>query len=358
MTGTAANAGTVRFRFLSTTTTEIFTDRVLCEYTALPESSGVLHSGVAQSATSNTIVLDTGANATDDFYKHGRVVIRSGTGSEQERIIVEYTGSSKTAKIAPPWITNPDSTSAFEILPGTVHAETGWPTTKVGLAAAATSTTITLDSDASSERVHIDAGTGEGQSRIITDYVGSTKVATVSHAWTTTPDTTSEYIISDAVASVDYIASEALAQINTEVDTALTDYDAATGTELAAVDTKIDTIDTNVDSILVDTAEIGTAGAGLTDLGGMSTAMKAEVNAEVVDVLVTDTHAEVGQETPAATQSFLKMIQYLYKAWRNKTEVTATAYKLYDDAGTTVDQKSTLSDDSTTFTDTEKESGP
>jgi len=31
---------------------------------------------------------------------------------------------------------------------------------------------------------------------------------------------------------------------------------------------------------LADTAEIGTAGAGLTDLGGMSTAMKAEVNAE------------------------------------------------------------------------------
>lgn len=36
----------------------------------------------------------------------------------------------------------------------------------------------------------------------------------------------------------------------------------------------------NIDAILVDTVEIGAAGVGLTDLGGMSTAMKAEVNAE------------------------------------------------------------------------------
>jgi hypothetical protein len=49
----------------------------------------------------------------------------------------------------------------------------------------------------------------------------------------------------------------------------------------------ITTIDTNVDAILVDTAEIGTAGAGLTDLGGMSTAMKAEVNTEA-DTALTD----------------------------------------------------------------------
>jgi len=34
---------------------------------------------------------------------------------------------------------------------------------------------------------------------------------------------------------------------------------------------------------------IGTAGASLTDLGGMSTGMKAEVNAQVVDTLQTDT---------------------------------------------------------------------
>jgi len=50
----------------------------------------------------------------------------------------------------------------------------------------------------------------------------------------------------------------------------------------------------DINSILVDTtavkadvAEIGTAGAGLTDLGGMSTGMKAEVQSEANDALIT-----------------------------------------------------------------------
>ena len=47
-------------------------------------------------------------------------------------------------------------------------------------------------------------------------------------------------------------------------------------------------IGTDIDAILTDTAEIGTAGAGLTDLGGMSTGMKAEVEAEVTDALEAD----------------------------------------------------------------------
>ena len=65
-------------------------------------------------------------------------------------------------------------------------------------------------------------------------------------------------------------------------------------TEVAAIKTvvdsnatKIDTIDGIVDDILVDTAVIGAAGAGLTDLGGMSTGMKAEVNAECDSSMVT-----------------------------------------------------------------------
>ena len=49
----------------------------------------------------------------------------------------------------------------------------------------------------------------------------------------------------------------------------------------------VDTMDGIVDAILLDTAVIGVAGAGLTDLGGMSTGMKAEVNAEA-DTALSD----------------------------------------------------------------------
>ena len=117
------------------------------------------------------------------------------------------------------------------------------------------------------------------------------------------------------------------------------------------------TIGSNVDAILVDTSEIGTAGIGLTNLGGMSTGMKAEVNTELDDVLSVDTHAEIGTETPAATQSMKKMIQFLYKAWRNKSTETATTYSLFNDDTTTVGQQGTVSDDGTTFTVTEKVTG-
>lgn len=56
----------------------------------------------------------------------------------------------------------------------------------------------------------------------------------------------------------------------------------------------------DLSDILVDTTEIGTAGAGLNDLGGMSTAMQAEVNAEV-DTALTDYDAPTNAELIART---------------------------------------------------------
>lgn len=92
--------------------------------------------------------------------------------------------------------------------------------------------------------------------------------------------------------------------------------------------------------------------------GDLTSTMKASVNAEVLDVLNTDTFAEPGQGAPAASATLAQKINYLYKAFRNKFTQTSTAFKLYADDGTTVDQKSTVSDDGTTFTRGEIESGP
>lgn len=340
MTGTAANVGKVRCRFDSTTSTKVATDRILCEYTSMLESAFILHSGVAQGGESNSITLDASANTNDDFYNHARVVISSGTGDEQERIIVDYDGTTKVATIAPPWKIVPDTTSAFEIEPATTHAETGWATIKVGVIQAATSTTATLDSTASStddfynnELIHIDYGTGEGQVRVITDYDGTTKVATINAAWTILPDTTSEYIVEEAHPYIDTLLSSveskvdtvdsnvdailvdtgttipaqitalndlSAADVNAEVDTALADYDPPTKAELDArtllaasyataanqstIENKIDTVDSNVDSILVDTGT--TIPAQITALNDLSA---ADVNAEV-DTALTDIH--------------------------------------------------------------------
>ena len=77
-----------------------------------------------------------------------------------------------------------------------------------GNANTATSTTIVLRLDASgannevyyantsnSNTISIVSGTGAGQQRTISSYAAATRTATVSSAWTTTPDTTSIYSI-------------------------------------------------------------------------------------------------------------------------------------------------------------------
>lgn len=74
------------------------------------------------------------------------------------------------------------------------------PIANTGTAQAGGTNTITLASGASSVddfyngmQVEITSGTGSGQKKIINDYVGSTKVATVDSNWTTSPNATSVY---------------------------------------------------------------------------------------------------------------------------------------------------------------------
>lgn len=71
-----------------------------------------------------------------------------------------------------------------------------------GTAQAGGASTITLASDESAvddayngKTIAITGGTGSGQEKTISDYVGSTKVATVDSAWSTQPDNTSTYEI-------------------------------------------------------------------------------------------------------------------------------------------------------------------
>lgn len=74
------------------------------------------------------------------------------------------------------------------------------PAIRCATATAGGNTSITLDSGAdprddyyNGARIFIYSGTGVGQIRTISDYVGSTKVATISAAWGTNPDATSVF---------------------------------------------------------------------------------------------------------------------------------------------------------------------
>jgi len=114
-------------------------------------------------------------------------------------------------------------------------------------------------------------------------------------------------------------------------------YDAAkTAATQASVDAVDDFIDTEVASILA--------------------AVDTEVSA--ILALLDDARAEPGQGAPAVNPDAMTKIDYLYKFARNKIEQTATTLSIYDDAGTTVDHKATVSDDATTYTRGEIVAGP
>jgi hypothetical protein len=119
-----------------------------------------------------------------------------------------------------------------------------------------------------------------------------------------------------------------LATIDTNVDDIETAVITnATGTDIAAdiIAMKVDTAAT-----LVDTAEIGTAGAGLTNVGGAATELSG---------------------IPATTSNVLDQVQFLFMALRNKIDVTATVKEVHNNAGTVIGTK-TLSDDGTTYSET------
>ena len=93
-----------------------------------------------------------------------------------------------------------------------------------------------------------------------------------------------------------------------------------------------------------------------TDNIALSTQQKADVNTEVVDVMTTDTIAELTVGIPTATPTIATALMLPYMALRNKLDTTSTLLEVHNDAGTIIAQ-ATLSDDGTTFTRAEMVSG-
>lgn len=213
-----------------------------------------------------------------------------------------------------------------------------------GTAQAGGATTITLAAAASStndlykgRKITLVGGTGSGQSRWITGYVGSTRVATVHAAWTTNPDSSSQYVLEGAVyADLTHLGGDAQSLADLK-DFADAGYDPATNkvqgvvlvdtvttytgntpqtgdafarlgapagasvsADLLVLDNLVDdlesrlgtpsnlgsgaTIAFNLQDIEAQTDDIGAAGAGLTALP-WNAAWDAEVQSEVQDAL-------------------------------------------------------------------------
>ncbi|MDH3267856.1 MAG: hypothetical protein OEM46_03275, partial [Ignavibacteria bacterium] len=104
----------------------------------------------------------------------------------------------------------------------------------------------------------------------------------------------------------------------------------------------------NIAAILADTNELQTD-----DVPGLIAALEnlsaVEVNAEVKDILETDTHAEPGS-VPAATSSLKDKINWLFALARNKIIQSSSAQTLRNDADNGDIAEAVLSKDDTTVT--------
>lgn len=139
------------------------------------------------------------------------------------------------------------------------------------------------------------------------------------------------------------------------------------GTKLLAIEGYTDKIDDATNGLTAIKAEVeGLAGAAMRGTDGANTTVPdaagtaptpAEINAEMVDVMKTDTTAEPSQGAPPATPTFEDMIAYIYFRLRNKTTTTSSEDAMWDNAGTTKLIKATISDNGTTFEKSEYVSG-
>lgn len=182
-----------------------------------------LRGGVVVAATASTVDLATSEPANDDIFNDSMVAIIGGTGRGQARLITDYTNANRRCTVNPDWDTNPDTTSIYEIYPGTkfdVGAINGNVVSAVGLEffgesiltgatqIGSTASTVVLSPGESSNfelfngaRIAISSGTAAGQTRLITAYNGTSKTATIVPDWDTIPGTGDNYSIQPQAAA-------------------------------------------------------------------------------------------------------------------------------------------------------------
>jgi hypothetical protein len=256
-----------------------------------------------------------------------------------------YTGIQAGAMIS----TVNVNTASNVVAIASVRANMGYASTETTILANTTSTIVNITSVLTRiAEVKVDtASTVVAIASVLANYAQASTVTGVAQASILT---TVKVETASMLAKIDIIDTVADA---IKVDTA------STVVAISSALAKIDIIDTATDEILLDTGstldtkidniKVETAST-LARIVALNNISAADVNAQVVDALNVDTYAEPGQEAPAATNTLAKKISYLFKALRNKITQTSTTTSIYNDAGDTVDQKATVTDDATTFT--------
>ncbi len=232
----------------------------------------------------------------------------AGSDVTDDSIIAQLVSASATAD----WDDFDNTTEALQALRDrgdaawTTGSGTGLTALATGTAQGGSSSTIQLasgesfaDDELNGNVVKVTGGTGAGQARVITDYVGATDTATVSPAWITNPDATSTYEVVEGSANVTVVGGSAediatatalaalndlsAADVNTQCDTAISDAALATAAAIAALnDLSAAQVNTECDTAISDAA-LATAAA----IAALNDLSAADVNAQC-DTAISD----------------------------------------------------------------------
>ncbi len=207
------------------------------------EAAAVHASGtIAVVTDGHTFTLDGGAVATANYYIGDRLGITEGVGAGQSRLITGYT-SGKICTLDSDFAVNPNTSSLYDVVAADVHVSLSDADLAGGFVAVYTNlTTITLDAGAvATSNYYKDAkiifthGTGQGQSAQITAYT-SGRVCTLSPALIVALDTTTSWHITANAGTENLggMSTGMKAEVQAEVDAALATYDGPTNAEMEA----------------------------------------------------------------------------------------------------------------------------
>lgn len=239
--------------------------------------------GTATASSASTITLDGNASATANFYCGMTILITTGTGKGQARLISGYT-TGRVATVTPVWTTTPSATAGYILFP-------------------------------------------VGPAQIEGALFGNNSSGV---AWNSGAITASTF-------ATDSITSTALAaSAVTEIQSGL-----ATSAAVAAVQADTDDIQTRLPAALVSGRMDSSVGAM-----AANTLTASALASDAVTEIWASAGVELGG-VPSATASAEARLQFLYQALRNQVTVTASTQTISNDAGTVIATASVSDDGAT-----------
>ena len=333
-TGTSANTGTVTVYVTKD-------DGIQGPGTGYPKevNYGVQRTNTAQAGgTSTQIILDAGASATTDQYKYCEVRLTSGTGSGQRnRHVSAYNGTTKTCTVTPAWTTNPDATTSFVLDYRSLGTAGPSATSSIGQALTTGSTGTTPVSSNGCWRYYPSAEDMDGKNIAFTFVNSSSATLEVTVQIETEEE---ERLIHSRIATL-------ASQTSFTLERGSSDNDAYNNHVCIVRD------QTTWQQVAVGVVSDYAGGTRTVTLAADPGIFTMAIG-DFVTIVTSPNAPSLPERTgvPGATISTAEKIDWLYMALRNRLDVTATKKTFYDDGGAAEWEKD-LSDDGTTYSESE-----